>query len=359
VINVTKAFLPPINEYKEKIDEIWSSGWITNNGKFVRQLEDQLKEMLGLKHLYFCANGTVVLQIALKALGIAGEVITTPFSYVATTNTIIWEGCTPVFADINEDDFNIDCSRIEKLITPKTQAILATHVYGNPCNVDVIAAIAAKYGLKVIYDGAHAFGVNYQGKSLLSYGDITTCSFHATKIFHTVEGGSISCNNDELADKIMKFRQFGHINDDYFSIGINGKNSEFHAAMGLCNLKHLSNIVESRKQICQWYDEKFRGKVGLPAPLKSTTVNYAYYPIILKSEEILLSILKELNEIQIFPRRYFYPSLNQLSYLIKPELCPVSEDVSKRILSLPLFYQMEKEIVDTVASIVQKNILIC
>ncbi len=356
MINVTKAFLPPIEEYQKKVAEIWESGWITNNGKFVRELEEQLKQKLGLKYLYFCTNGTVVLQMALKALGISGEVITTPFSYVATTNAILWEGCRPVFVDINKYDFNIDSSLIEKSITPHTQAILATHVYGNPCNVNRITEIANKYGLKVIYDGAHAFGVSYNGKSLLSYGDIATCSFHATKIFHTVEGGSISCNNEALADIIMKYRQFGHINDDYFSIGINGKNSEFHAAMGLCNLAHLEAIIANRKEICEWYDEALQSKVVKPTPLVGTTVNYGYYPVVFPTETILLKIISHLNKEQIFPRRYFYPSLNQLPFLKETNECVVSEDISRRILSLPLFCGMDKSIVEKIALIIHKYI---
>jgi dTDP-4-amino-4,6-dideoxygalactose transaminase len=356
MITVTKAFLPPVEEYKKMIDEIWASGWVTNNGIFVRQLEEQIKLKLGLKHFYFCSNGTVVLQIALKVLGITGEVITTPFSYVATTNAILWEGCSPVFTDINKDDFNIDCSLIEKSITPKTQAILATHVYGNPCNVDRINEIAKRYDLKVIYDGAHAFGVNYGGKSLLEYGDISTCSFHATKVFHTVEGGGITCNDKVISDKIMKSRQFGHINDDYFSVGINGKNSEIHAAMGLCNLNYFDEIVMDRKKICGWYNQRLEGKVQLPKPLQGVTYNYAYYPIVLPSEDILLSIVKQLNEVDIFPRRYFFPSLNELSYLPATMSCPVSSDISRRVLSLPFYFGMEKEIVDLVTLIILKNI---
>ena len=356
MINVTKAFLPPIEEYQKRVHEIWESGWITNNGNFVRQLENELKKKLGLNHLFFCANGTVVIQIALKALGIKGQVITTPFSYVATTNTILWEGCEPVFVDINGQDFNIDSSLIEKSITSQTSAILATHVYGNPCNVEQIEYIANKHGLKVIYDGAHAFGVQYKGKSLLSYGDISTCSFHATKIFHTVEGGSISCNDDTLADVIMKYRQFGHVYDDYYSVGINGKNSEFHAAMGLCNLDHFDEILLNRKEICQWYDSELFGKVQFPLPIEGTEVNYAYYPIVLETEEILLKIVKQLNEQKIFPRRYFYPSLNKLPFLTQKNTCVVSEDISRRVLSLPLFYGMEREIVEKVSAIIKKNI---
>jgi len=356
MIPVTKAFLPLIEEYKEKLNEIWESGWITNNGKFVKQLESQLRDKLGVNYLFFCSNGTIVIQMALKALNITGEVITTPFSYVATTNSILWEGCEPVFTDISSRDFNIDCSLIEKSITPKTTAILATHVYGNPCDVETIERIANKYRLKVIYDGAHAFGVQYKGKSLLSYGDIATCSFHATKIFHTVEGGSISCNDALLADTIMKYRQFGHVYDEYYSVGINGKNSEFHAAMGLCNLNHFDEILLNRKEICQWYDIELAGKVGFPIPIDETTVNYAYYPITLENETILLKIIEQLNEQQIFPRRYFYPSLNKLPFITKQYECPVSEDISRRVLSLPLFYGMGKEIVEIVSNIIKKNI---
>ena len=254
MINVTKTYLPSYEKYSEILQKAWSKGWITNNGILVQQLESDLKEYLGVKHLFFTSNGTIVLQMALKAYNITKEVITTPFSYVATVNAILWEGCTPVFVDINNRDFCIDADKIEAAITENTQAIMATHVYGYPCEVLKIEAIAQKHGLKVIYDGAHAFGCKLNGRSLLSFGDISTCSFHATKVFHTVEGGCIITDDDETARKLMLYRQFGHVGEDHFSMGINGKNSEFHAAMGLCIFPEIESIIKKRKEKSDLYD---------------------------------------------------------------------------------------------------------
>ena len=253
MITVTKTFLPPFQDYIKTLKRAWRKGWVTNNGELVRELEGKLKEYLGVKHLLFCSNGTIVLQMALKALGITKEVITTPFSYVATLNAIIWEGCTPVCVDIRPDTLCINEAKIESAITENTEAIVATHVYGFPCNIEKIEKIATKHHLKVIYDGAHAFGCTYKGKSLLNFGDISTCSFHATKVFHTVEGGCIICQDDDLFKKLSLYRSFGHIGDEYHSVGINAKNSEFHAAMGLIVLPYLKSLISSRKKIIERY----------------------------------------------------------------------------------------------------------
>lgn len=311
MINVTKTYLPPFEEYAAILKRAWEKAWITNNGELVQELETKLKEYLDVKHLWFTSNGTVVLQMALKALNITKEVITTPFSYVATTNAILWEGCTPVFVDIDPHTFCIDASKIEAAITKDTQAILATHVYGQPCDVEAIDAIAKKYGLKVIYDGAHAFGVIYKGKSLLSYGDISTCSFHATKLFHTVEGGCIICNDSELDEKLFLYRSFGHRGDDYLSIGINGKNSEFHAAMGLAMLPYLPQLIEKRKAIFDFYEKGLTDTCVhfLDFNNPDLSWNYAYCPVLFKKEEQLLLIKAKLEEEGIFIRRYFFKTL--------------------------------------------------
>ncbi|MBK7882975.1 MAG: DegT/DnrJ/EryC1/StrS family aminotransferase [Chitinophagaceae bacterium] len=357
MLNVTKSFLPPLDEYIKKLEGLWKSHWLTNNGILVQELEEKLKAYLGVKNLLFTGNGTVVLQMALKALGETGEIITTPFSYVATTNAIIWEGFTPVFVDINPIDFCIDADKIESAITKKTVAIMATHVYGNPCNVEKIQLIADKYGLKVIYDAAHAFGVTYKGKQLLSYGDISTCSFHATKVFHTVEGGSIFCKDDILFEKLFLYRQFGHVGDDYFSVGINGKNSEFHAAMGLCNLPYIDKIILKRKKVCEWYNSRLSDEIfQKPVALPGTIYNYAYYPIILPDEKALLLVKDKLASEKIFARRYFYPSLNELPFFKGREACPVSENISKRSLSLPLSTEMDETDVDTISRLIIKSI---
>lgn len=348
MINVTKTYLPPFEEYTAVLKRAWDKGWITNNGELVQELEAKLKEYLAVNNLLFTCNGTIVLQMALKVLNITKEVITTPFSYVATTNAIVWEGCQPVFVDIDPLTFCIDANKIEAAITPHTQAILATHVYGIACDVEAIEAISKKHNLKVIYDGAHAFGVMYKGKSLLSYGDISTCSFHATKLFHTVEGGCIIANNDEVAHQLMLYRQFGHVYDDYISVGVNGKNSEFHAAMGLCVLPEIDNIIADRKKTSQQYDSVLSAHVQRPFMEEKLYYNYGYYPVLFSSEEQLLRVIETLKQNDISGRRYFYPSLNELPYLNK-QICPVSEDVSRRVLCLPLYVGLKNEEVNMIA----------
>lgn len=356
MIPVTKPFLPPLADYQNYVSGIWERNWLTNNGPLVQELEKKLKSSLRVEHLFFMGNGTIAIQIALKSLGITKQVITTPFSYVATTSSVIWEGCTPVFADINEADFNIDPKKIEQAITPDTEAILATHVYGNPCDVEAIEAIARKHNLKVIYDAAHAFGCMYKGKSVLAYGDIATCSFHATKVFHTTEGGAIICHDKELAEKVALQRSFGHIGDEHFSVGINGKNSEFHAAMGLCNLGHLEEIINCRKMISNQYDRLLHPSLQRPAGLPGTQYNYAYYPVTLPGEEVLKNVVAKLNSAGIYPRRYFYPSLNTLSYLKEQQSCPVSEKYSLRVLSLPLYVGLQESDVERIAEIINSCI---
>jgi len=357
MITVTKTYLPPFEEYTIQLKRAWDKAWITNNGILVTELEAKLKEYLDVKHLLFCTNGTIVLQMALKVLDITKEVITTPFSYVATTNAILWERCKPVFVDINKDDFCIDSAKIESSITENTQAILATHVYGYPCNTDAIEKIALRHNLKVIYDGAHAFGALYKNKQLLSYGDISTCSFHATKLFHTGEGGCIITNNDEIAEQLSLFRSFGHIGDKYYSMGINGKNSEFHAAMGLCNLPRLPEIISNRKQVSEWYDNLLMNStITRPTSLDGTNYNYAYYPVVFKSEEQLLLVKKKLEENDIYSRRYFYPSLNKLPFIENPVTCATSENISNKILCLPLYDSLKLEEVESICKVILSTI---
>lgn len=351
MINVTKTFLPPFEEYTAVLKRAWDNGWITNNGELVKELEQKLKKYLGVNNLVFCNNGTIVLQIALKTLNIKGEVITSPFSYVASTTAILWENCTPVFVDINENNFCIDAAKIEAAITDKTTAILATHVYGHPCDIDAINKIADKYKLKVIYDGAHAISTKYKGKSVLSYGDISTCSFHATKLFHTGEGGCIITNDVKLAKQAELYRQFGHVGDDYYSIGINGKNSELHAAMGLCNLNYINQILESRKQQWLYYEKLLKNKFRLLIISKEIQYNYAYFPVLFESEELLLEAINKFKENEIFPRRYFYPSLNMLPY-VNYQPTPVSESVAKRVLCLPLYFDLDRKTQEKIAQLI-------
>ena len=343
MIPVTKPFSPPIQEYQKLLEEIWERNWFTNNGPLVQQLEQELKSYLNQEHLLYVSNGTIALQIAIKALGITKKVITTPFSYVATTSSIVWEGCTPVFADIDPESFNIDPSKIEELIDSDTEAILATHCFGNPCDIDAIAAIAEKYNLKVIYDAAHCFGTQYKGESIFSYGDISTTSFHATKLFHTIEGGALFTQDPELFNKLSFMRNFGHDGPErYKGIGINGKNSEFHAAMGLLNIKYINQILENRKTGFDNYDRLLGNlKIKKQKILENTKYNNSYYPILFETEIDLIRAKEYLEENGIFPRRYFYPSLNNLPYT--EVIAEISDDIARRILCLPLYYGLTFE----------------
>lgn len=351
MINVTKSYLPPIEEYQSYLARIWEKSWLTNQGPLVTELEKQLTKHLGVENLLYVSNGTIALQLAIKALKLNGEIVTTPFSYVATTTSILWENCKPVFADIDANTFCIDPEAIEKSITHETVAILATHVYGFPCDVVRIAEIARKHNLKVIYDGAHAFNVKINGESIYNFGDISTLSFHATKLFHTVEGGAVITRNPEISKLLNFYRSFGHIADEYFTMGINGKNSEFHAAMGLCNLPRVNEFIARRKKIAAIY----RSKLNLlpfdfPLIPENIEYNYSYFPVIFNNECDLLKIKKHLEVNHINTRRYFYPSLNNLPYIVQHQKCPVSSDLSSRILCLPFYQQLLDEEVNEICS---------
>lgn len=337
-IFVTKSFMPPIEEYNSYVAKIYENGQLTNQGPLLKELEAKLSEYLDVANFHYVTNGTIAIQIALKALGIdGGEIITTPFSFVATTSSILWEHCKPVFVDIEPDNYTIDVNKIEAAITPQTKAIMAVHVFGYACNVDAIKKIADKYGLKIIYDAAHAFGAKFRGKSLLSYGDISTCSFHATKVFHTIEGGACVVKDEEVSERLDLIKRFGINGNEHFCLGINAKQSEFNAAMGLANFPYIEEVIEKRKQICELYDQELAGFVVRPKMQEGLEYNYAYYPVLFKDEKELLSVFEKLNANGIYPRRYFYPSLNTLPYIENPVSCPISEDVCSRIACLPLY----------------------
>ncbi|MBL0043457.1 MAG: DegT/DnrJ/EryC1/StrS family aminotransferase [Flavobacteriales bacterium] len=355
-ISVTRSFLPPKAEFDKRLADIWASYHLTNNGPQVQELEGRLKDMLGAEHFFFMGNGTIALQIAIRALDLIGEVITTPFSYVASTTSILWERCVPVYADIDPATCCIDPARIEERITPRTSAILATHVYGLACDVEAIQAIADKHGLKVIYDGAHAFGSTYKGRSLMTFGDITTGSFHATKIFHTVEGGCIVAKDPEVARRVLLMRQFGHSYDDHFLAGVNGKNSEFHAAMGLCVLDHFPEIMADRAE--QWLH--YAGALShLPAcrvlvPDSRLKYNHSSFPLLFVDYATMARAQAALLVEDILPRRYFYPSLDQLPYLQDPAPCPVSRHIAESVLCLPLYHGLAVEDRDRVIRIIRE-----
>lgn len=357
MINVTQTYLPPLEDYVTYLERIWESKWLTNRGELVRELEAKLEDFLEIENLLLVNNGTIALQIAIKALELAGEIITTPFSYVATVSSIVWENCTPVFVDIDPDYLTIDERKIEDAITERTTAILATHVYGNPCNVEAIEGIAARRNLKVIYDAAHCFGVKYHGKSVLKWGDVSTLSLHATKLFHTGEGGAIISRDKKLADRILYHHNFGHNGyEEFFGLGINGKISELNAAIGLALLPCMDEILATRKAVCEAYDIALTGSGLQTINLrKGTEWNYSYYPVIFPGEAEMLKAKEAMNEAEIFPRRYFYPSLNRLPYVACCEM-PVTENISRRVLCLPLSTEITSSDVTRVASIAKKYV---
>jgi len=357
MITVTKTFMPPIEDYNKQVQRAWDNQWLTNRGELVLELEEKLKNFLGTNSILITNNGTVPLQIALKLLGKGGEIITTPFSYVATTASIVWENCTPVFVDIHPDYLTIDELKIEMAITSKTTAILATHVFGNPCAIEKIEKIAQKHNLKVIYDAAHCFGVNYKGKSIFEYGDLSSCSFHATKIFHTGEGGALFCNDNKLMHQLFYSHNFGHNGPlDFYGLGINGKISELQAAMGLAVLPYMNTILEERKKVVDFYDAHLDFTSLKRIKLRENTqLNYSYYPLIFESEKQLLDTQKVLNNQSIFPRRYFYPSLNTIEY-VKGQSMPISESIASRILCLPLYVGLQETDLDRICEIINQTL---
>ncbi len=355
-IQVTKTFLPDPEVYIAYVRRIWANGWITNGGPLSVELEQALRNYLQTPYLMVCANGTLAIQLALRALGIRKEVITTPFSYVASVNALLWEHCTPVFVDIDPKTLCLDPRLVERAITSKTEAILAVHVYGLPCDVVALEQLAHRYRLKIIYDAAHAFGVAMEGRSLLTYGDLSTCSFHATKLFHTAEGGAVICHSEDMQHQLTVLRQFGHIGDTYYGLGINAKISELHAAMGLAVLPHLTQLIEARKEAYLFYTEQLASlPVEWPQVPDHVQYNYAYFPLILQNEQHLLAVKNALAENHIFARRYFYPPLNRLPHFTGAP-CPIAEDLSQRVLALPLAHDLTFAQVEQIVSIIRKTL---
>lgn len=341
MIPVTKPYLPPIEKYKQYIDRIYESGILTNRGPLLRELEERLADYLGVKHVVCVANGSLALQVAYKALELKGEVITTPFSFAATTSTLLWESLKPVFCDIDAESFNLDPELIEQHITSDTSAILPVHVFGNPCEVDRIQEIADKHNLNVIYDAAHAFGVKYKDESVLKYGDISTLSFHATKLFHSIEGGAIITESDEIADKVRNLINFGITGPESIEgIGTNAKMNEFEAAMGLCVLDDIEEIISARQNVISQYKDELGVSVQFQKTNEYSELPSSYMPIVFESEEKLLSIKQRLEGVGIYPRRYFYPSLDTIYQSVKQAIKSVS--LSERILCIPLMYNLSE-----------------
>jgi dTDP-4-amino-4,6-dideoxygalactose transaminase len=356
MIPVTKTFLPPQEEYNSYVKRAWDNVWLTNRGELTLELEDKLKNYLDVTHITVTNNGTMPIQIALKLFGKGGEIITTPFSYVATSAAIVWENCTPVFVDINPEYLTIDETKIEAAITPKTTAILATHVFGNPCHIEAIEGIAKKHNLKVIYDAAHCFGVKYNNKSVFNFGDVSTCSFHATKLFHTGEGGAMFCNDDKIQHELYYSHNFGHDGPLAFhGLGINAKISELQSAMGLAVFPYIDHIIIERKKVTDFYNSNLNFKNIKALKIRENTDwNYSYYSIIFDSEDTLLNVLEELQKENIVPRRYFYPSLNTIDYT-KGEKMPISESIASRIVCLPLYVGLSENELEKITHIINKT----
>ncbi len=358
MINVTKTYLPSLEKYQEYVRQIFESGWLTNNGKFTQALEKRLAEYLEVPYVVLVSNGTLALQIAYRLLDVKNEAVTTPFTFVATSSSMVWEGVQPIFADIDSSTFNIDPSKVKEQINSKTSAIVAVHVFGNPCDNDSLSQISKENSIPIIYDAAHAFGVKYKGESIAKLGDISTFSFHATKVFHTIEGGAIIVKDKATYDRAKLLINFGIPGYDQISeLGINAKMNEFQAAMGICILDDLDLIIDGRKKVYERYQEELLHLNSLTFQRfnADATNNYAYFPVVFQSEEILLKVKDALNRSDIFPRRYFYPSLEKLNY-VKPQNAPISESISKRVLCLPLFGDLEWMEQKKVIEVVKANI---
>ncbi|MGX7709201.1 DegT/DnrJ/EryC1/StrS family aminotransferase [Methylobacterium sp. Gmos1] len=358
VIPVTKPFLPERVEFERLIDGVWSRNWLTNNGPLVNELEIKLKERISVDHLLFVTNGTVALEYCIRSLGKKGNVITTPFTYIATASSLVWHDFCPIFVDIDEETFNISPDSVEKALqSTDAVAILATHVFGNPCHVVSLQNIAQKYNTALIYDAAHAFGVSINSKSVATFGDMSAFSFHATKLFHTVEGGGVVTREPNRLARMAAFRNFGHITPDTFSeAGINGKNSEFHAAMGLAVLPHLDKIILRRKELSVRYNTKLENSnIKRQKIDPQVEYNYAYYPALFESEAVMLSCKQELEAHNIFPRRYFYPALSDIPFFNSKKISTAT-DIASRILCLPLYHELSFEEVDLISRIILRTI---
>ena len=362
-IYVTQPVLPSLEEFTEYLKQIWDNKILTNNGPFHQQFEKILGEYLGVKYLSLFANGTLALVTALQTLRITGEVITTPFSFVATTHSLWWNNIKPVFADIEPEYFNLDPDRVEASITPQTTAIMPVHVYGNPCRVERFQQIADTYGLKLIYDAAHAFGVKINGNSVLNYGDLSVMSFHATKVFNTFEGGAIICHDEATKKRIDNLKNFGFVNETTVVIpGINAKMNEVQAAMGLLQLKYIDKAIRKRREIAQYYSEGLQSIEGIIClnDIERVEHCYSYYPVLIdrdkygKTRDQVYEVLKQHN---IYGRRYFYPLISQFPTYrglesARPGTMPIAEKVSEQILCLPIYPNLTFKEIDIIINII-------
>jgi dTDP-4-amino-4,6-dideoxygalactose transaminase len=361
MITVTKSDLPPIEDYIKYLEKIWSTRWLTNDGELCQLLCKKLEEYLKIRNLVLLSNGTLALQLTLRALGTKGEVITTPFTFAATANSIIYEGARPVFADIDSETYNLDPREVEKKITDETEAILAVHVYGNPCDVERLGRIAEKNDLALIYDAAHSFGVEYAGQSVLNFGDVSTLSFHATKVYNTIEGGAIVAADDGIVEKVKLLRNHGIKSEmEVVLPGTNAKMNEFQAAMGLCNLERVDKSIESRKRIYDYYRKKLASSSLKFQRLNASRYNYIYIPVCLKNAGLRDKAYSELLKHGIRSRKYFFPLAVYFDYFKEEDSDPVVKydlhkafDISGRVLCLPLYHDLRLEDVDRIIEIVK------
>lgn len=362
-INVTRSLLPPFEEYIEEIRPMWESHWLTNMGEKHQKLERELSKYFQVPNVSLMSNGHMALELSLQALGLkpGGQVITTPFTFASTTHAIVRNNLEPVFCDISPEDFTMDTAKLEELVTDKTVAILPVHVYGNICNVEEISRIAAKYGLKVIYDAAHAFGETYRGVGIGNFGDASMFSFHATKVFHTIEGGAVCYGDADFGLKLYRLKNFGIRNEEVVDgVGANAKMNEFQAAMGLCNLRHVEKEIEKRRQVAEYYRERLHGVDGLRLNLRQegVTSNYAYFPIIVEKEKFGVSrdaVCQKLREHGVYARKYFYPLTNGFACYkgrFDAGMTPIAWKISQQVLTLPLYGELGEPELSQICSII-------
>lgn len=360
-IQVTRSSMPDFEEYTEEIKELWDSHWLTNMGPKHKKLEEELVKYLQVPNVTLFTNGHLALECALAAMNLKGEVITTPFTFASTTHAIVRNGLIPVFCDINPENYTIDVTKLEGLITERTSAIVPVHVYGNVCDVDAIESIARKNNLKVIYDAAHAFGVTVNGRGIASYGDASMFSFHATKVFNTIEGGAVTYRDDLLTTMLNNLKNFGITGPESVEyVGGNAKMNEFQAAMGICNLRHLKEEIAKRKKVVERYRSHFSNIAGIKIiyDVKGIDSNYAYFPVLFDEKEFGYTrdeIYDRLKEFDVFARKYFYPLTNTFDCFngqYGVDKTPVALDIAQRVLTLPLFADLDLEDVDKICHIV-------
>ncbi|MDX7597076.1 dTDP-4-amino-4,6-dideoxy-D-glucose aminotransferase VioA [Aeromonas caviae] len=362
-IPVTQPFLPELSEFIPYLEKIWDNRWLTNNGPFHQQLEAELRCYLGVEHVSLFNNATIALITALQAMRISGEVITTPYSFVATSHSIMWNGLEPVFVDIDPSTFNIDPAKIEAAITPRTTAIMPVHCYSNPCDVEAIQKIADNYGLKVIYDAAHAFGVNYKGESVLKWGDLSILSFHATKVFNTFEGGAIISPDAKTKQRIDRLKNFGIADElTVTAPGINGKMSEINAAFGLVQLKHIDHAMQQRQAIDAYYRAALADVKGITVYQHNSDANsnHSYFPILVETDYPLSrdKLYEKLKENNILSRRYFYPLISNMPMYrglpsAQAHLLPLSNEVADKVLCLPIYHELNSYEQDKIISLIK------